>query len=248
MKNNNQRVENAIESSPTWLKESYIGFMRFIKKCLHALGLLKKLDKLATSSQRFHYLRSLLAIHQLDDMIQLDVPWWTYQAISEIEDYIKNLNYKPVVFEYGSGASTIWLAKRCDKVIAIEHDGLWYQKLKTKLSAFPDVSLSLQTPENKIDKYHSVKVPNASFKTYVESIKTYESVFDIIIIDGRCRSDCLETSLQYLKPGGIIVFDNSNRKRYQSALKNNNLLIQRFYGYVPGSPFKSETAILRKQV
>src|SRR5574338_315926 len=102
-----ENVESAIESTPRWLLSTYVVLMRFIKRLLAWIGLLPKIDKRAKSDRRFHYLRSLLAIHQLDDMIQLDVPWWTYDAIAEIETYIQKLGYLPTVFEYGSGASTI---------------------------------------------------------------------------------------------------------------------------------------------
>ena len=246
MKKNNQHVESAIEGSPSWLKTSYIFMVRMLKAFLQALGLLKKLDTLAISSERYHYFRSLLAIHQLDDMIQLDVPWWTYEAISEIEKYIQNLDHKPAVFEYGSGASTIWLANRCDKIISVEHDDVWYENLKSKLQKYPNIDLTLKIPQKEKDEFTSIKMPNASFKDYVESIKNYPNQYDIIIIDGRCREVCLKMCLAYLKPNGIIIFDNSNRARYQQAINDSELFVKRYYGRVPGSPFKSETAILSR--
>ena len=243
-------MERILETSPSWLKSFYVQIMKSLKGCLSALGLLKKLDALATRSQRFHYLRSLLAIHQLDDMIQLDIPWWTYDAIKEIENHFQQLGFNPTVFEYGSGASTIWLARRKCIVVSIEHDSSWFYRLQNKLNNYPDVKLNLiqAQPGQAIDKYHSQKIRHASFKDYVLSIDNHPQQYDVIIIDGRCREMCLETCLSHLKPNGLIIFDNSNRKRYQQALKASGCEIKRFYGRVPGSPFKSETAILRKNV
>ncbi len=243
----NEKMEGAIESSPFWLKSVYVSLMQIFKGLLKSIGLLKKLDTSAKKSQKLHYFRSLLAIHQLDDMIALDVPWWTYSAIEAIEQHIQSLGYKPAVFEYGSGASTIWLAKRSDKVISIEHDKIWYQQLKEKLQQFPNVTLVLQPPVQGLveKKYQSQKMENMNFQNYVKSIKATNQTFDLIIVDGRCREACLEECLAHLKPNGMIIFDNSNRKRYQNAMVSSQLNIQRYYGRVPGSPFKSETAILK---
>jgi hypothetical protein len=247
-KSQNQNLEGFIEHTPNWLKSSYISMMQCFKKILHSLGLLSRLDKHAKRSRHVHYLRSLLAIYQLDDMIQLDVPWWTYSAIAAIEKHIQTLGYKPAVFEYGSGASTIWLAKRAQSVISIEHNYNWFQQLKSKLIAYPNVQLIYKAPNrDNIDPlYSSHKMKNVDFKAYVSSIEETSQLFDLIIIDGRCRENCLKASLAYLKPNGIIIFDNSNRKRYQKVLLSFALRIQRYYGLVPGSPFKSETSLLFK--
>jgi hypothetical protein len=245
----NENVENAIESSPQWLLATYVASMQCIKRLLAVMGLLQKLDVRAGKEQKFHYIRSLLAIHQLDDMIALDVPWWTYAAIAEIDAYIQKLGYKPTVFEYGSGASTVWLAKRCQKVISIEHDKNWYESLKSKIANLHNVELVLTQPDSiNIDKkYQSQKAKNQNFKSYVTKITELNQTFDIIIIDGRSRAACLEACLPFLKVNGIIILDNSNRKRYQNAIENAPLVLRRFYGRVPGSPFKSETAILKRK-
>ncbi|MBI2790371.1 MAG: class I SAM-dependent methyltransferase [Gammaproteobacteria bacterium] len=243
-----ENVESAIESTPRWVLSVYVGLMRCLKRLLAWIGILPKIDKRAKSDRRFHYLRSLLAIHQLDDMIQLDVPWWTYDAIAEIDAYIQKLGYLPTVFEYGSGASTLWLAKRAEKVISIEHDKRWFDNLKNKLTDVHNVELILVQPDKNISerKYLSQKAKNVSFKSYVTKIAECNQTFDVIIVDGRSREACLEECRAFLKPHGIILFDNSNRKRYQNAIQHASLKIQRFYGRVPGSPFNSETSILHR--
>jgi hypothetical protein len=208
--------------------------------------LLQVLDKRAKENQTFHYWRSLLSIYQLDDMIMLDVPWWTYSAIDAIETFIKTLPHKALVFEYGSGASTIWLAKRAEQVISVEHDKLWFNKLENEANRYSNITLIWREPQQSLDhNYASKKLSSVNFKSYVRSIHEFQTHYDLIIIDGRSREACLKECLPFLKPNGIIVFDNSNRKRYQAILQNENVVVQRFYGRVPGSPFKSETAILK---
>lgn len=242
-------MEPIVDSSPQWLKSSYITLMQSVKGMLARIGLLEKLDKRAKTNLYFHYVRSLFAIYQLDDMIALDVPWWTYSAIDVINKHIEGLTYKPHIFEYGSGASTLWLAKRSEKLISIEHDKIWFEKLKNKLIDYPHVELLFCQGKIAKDekKYRSAKMPKYSFESYVKTIQDFQQSFDIIIIDGRSREACLEACLPFLKPQGLIVFDNSDRKRYQAALHHPLLEIERYRGWVPGSPFFSETALLRKK-
>lgn len=237
-----------IELSPHWLKSLYVTFLKGIKYLLQKMRLLDYFDSRAKTNRKYHYLRSLLALHQLDDMIALDVPWWTYDAINAVEDYFKNADHPIEVFEYGSGASTVWLAKRCDQVISLEHDQHWFAKLKAQLTTYPNVQLyftptDLYSPEK---QYISHKMKNVSFRSYVTQIRSFHKQYDLIIIDGRARQACLKEALNYLKPNGIILFDNSDRSRYQSALEKSGCKIQRFKGLVAGSPLPSESAILRR--
>jgi len=52
-------------------------------------------------------------------------PFYTPAAIRKIETL---LNTDSRVFEWGSGISTIWFAKRVKKVISVENNEEWYKK------------------------------------------------------------------------------------------------------------------------
>jgi hypothetical protein len=241
-------AQKLIDDSPTWLKSGYVALMRHTKSALHLSGILQRLDKKAQHNRGFHYVRSLLAIHDIPDMIGLDVPWWTYSSIDYIKSYLETCKHPINVFEWGSGASTIWLAKRVDKVMTIEHDPKWHEIIRPFLSSYPHVHSILKEPDRLLvdGTFESSKVPGVNFKPYVEAIHPYSDKFDIIVIDGRARSACLQVCLPYLKSDGIIVFDNSNRHEYQQALDHSGLIINRYKGKVPGSPLTGETAILRR--
>jgi predicted O-methyltransferase YrrM len=64
-----------------------------------------------------------------------------------------------------------------------------------------------------------------------------------VVVDGRARADCLRRAVEALTPGGLIVFDNSDRKRYQPALAG--LAVTRYRGRAPALPIRSETALIR---
>lgn len=55
------------------------------------------------------------------------IPCYTYSAI----EYINQLNLKDkIIIEYGSGSSTIYWASRCKKLISIEDDLDWYERIR----------------------------------------------------------------------------------------------------------------------
>lgn len=238
--------QRLIDGSPDWIKSGYVALMRHTKAVLAASGALNKLDQKAKTSRQFHYLRSLLAIHDLPDMVGLDIPWWTYSAIDFIASHLETLEKPIKVFEWGSGASTLWLAKRADKVISIEHDSKWYALLQPFLLDYPNVQSILVEPEHLLidEKFTSNKILGVNFKSYVTSITNYPDQYDLIIIDGRARAACLQSCIPFLAPHGMVIFDNSNRERYQNALLHTGLEVKRFKGKVPCSPLTSETAVL----
>ena len=128
------------------------------------------------------------------------IPWTTYSYTY----FIKNLLTKKMdVFEYGSGNSTLFYAKYVKSVIAVEHDLNWYQELKKDLPK--NVTLIHQPLD-----YHG---------DYCRVIKQSKQQYDIIIIDGRDRNSCINNSLHSLKPNGIIVLDDSERKEYRKGIE-----------------------------
>jgi hypothetical protein len=60
----------------------------------------------------------------------------------------------------------------------------------------------------------------SEYAEYFSFVRTFpESHFDFIMIDGRARIECTLNALPKLKPGGIFVLDNSDRKRYAPIFK-----------------------------
>jgi hypothetical protein len=55
-----------------------------------------------------------------------------------------------------------------------------------------------------------------SFRDYVTRIDDY-GLFDLVVVDGRARNDCIKYGAGHVKPGGMLVLDNSDRARYQDG-------------------------------
>lgn len=129
------------------------------------------------------------------------VPWLIMSAVDYLDELIKP---SFSVFEWGSGASTVWLAKKVSQVTSVEHTKKWYERLSKRLEEEGLANVTLHfLPMDK----------------YVEAILGYpDDAFDLIMIDGRQRVRCIESARLRLKPSGILVLDNAERARYQTGI------------------------------
>jgi hypothetical protein len=194
-----------------------------------------------------HWLASLGKVHDSLAIAQLGVPWWTYRSIDVVEEWIAK-RPKPVrVFEFGSGASTIWLADRVDSVISVEHHRAFSEVINTELAKRPNVTHILIEPTVADDPLvGSAKAGHErmDFHEYVSTLDKTDGVFDLIVIDGRAREECLTRAISRLAPGGLIVFDNSHRRRYVKAIAASGLVERRFRGLTPTLPYPDQTSLL----
>lgn len=228
----------------------YVLGIRFLKFFLTIVGIMWVLERYL-HVRWVLYIRSLFSIFDAADLVKLDLPWWSFGAINHLDGYLSSLSGKAVVFEWGSGASTAWLAKRASKVYSLEHDIEWAKTTKNLVADYKNVKLITIPPDNTMDMFESEFISNKpghrglSFKNYVNSIKNIEVEFDLIAIDGRCKSACLKLAVSKLKPGGIVLFDDSKRDRNQEALLESGLALNRYKGMVPCLPyFTYETSVL----
>lgn len=125
-------------------------------------------------------------------------PWLTEPANILLEGFLKS---NMCVLETGMGESTIYFRQKCDTVISIEHDEAWYNKITERLLLPPIYTLFLaKRPYNNI----------------IDALP--DNSFNIILIDGRDRVKCIESSIPKLKSGGWLIVDNSERPYYQKGM------------------------------
>lgn len=225
-------------------KSAYVRVMRVLRALVRPLGLLGWLE--GRKGRTARWLRSLFAIHDIDDMVRLDLPWWTFDALDEMDAF---LAARPGarVFEFGSGASTLWLAKRAGSVVSVDHDPGWFDLVAARLADSPHVTLVKRPADAVSDPdYTSGKegYGGQSFRAYASEIDRQEGLFDVIVIDGRARSACLRHAANRLTPGGVILFDNSARKRYRAAIEGAGLRVRRLGGLTAALPVADETTLL----
>ena len=178
------------------------------------------------------YLNTIGWFRAFDEQQAIDengepLPWVTYSFI----DFIKGrLNRDLVVFEYGSGSSTLFYAQRVKRVVSVEHDQSWYNKIVgTKPSNAEMIFTQLSTDGE-----------------YARKAATLNEKFDIIIVDGRDRVNCCKYSLDALTPRGVVVLDDSERSAYNDArilLKQAGFKELSFSGISPGLFYLKSTSV-----
>ncbi|MFN4358643.1 class I SAM-dependent methyltransferase [Sphingopyxis alaskensis] len=209
------------------VKRSYAGVMHAIAD----LGPMAKLTTLARQSDEYGWLRwaaSLFAIHNIDRMIALGLPWWNVAATREVAEYLR-ARPNARVFEYGAGASTIWLAQRAASVVSVEHHAGWHRRLSGEVSRHSNVRLDHRALDG---------------DAYINAIDEAGGMFDLIVVDGRRRNECLARAIPRLSRGGIILFDDSGRNRYRDSIRSCGLKERRHFGRSYCVPYPDFTSIL----
>ena len=151
------------------------------------------------------------------------LPWYTYPAIRFLEARMRP-HFR--VFEFGAGNSTRWWAERVAGVHAVEHDAGWVDRLRPQLGGNAAVEYR---PVDSAD----YPVPDGG-------------PFDIVVIDGRRRNECARHAVAALAGNGVIVWDNSERERYDEGKRHLVALGFRqldFWGVVPGNVKEIATSI-----
>jgi predicted O-methyltransferase YrrM len=205
----------------------------------------------ARKSPVARHVRSFGAIYDAERMIPLDVPWWTYPAAAEVEAFLRERDGSARVFEYGAGASTVWLAKRAGEVHSVEHDAAFVDMLAPKLAGLDHVHLRCVEPGERRPDSTAVSEraghEHLDFGDYVTAIGDAGGAFDVIVVDGRARAACLAQAIPHLAVGGVIVFDNAGRARYRAAIEASGLRVDVRRGWAPSLPYREATALLRKR-
>ncbi len=152
------------------------------------------------------------------------IPWYTYPA-TEFLSHLDFTQFK--VFEYGAGNSTLWWSKRAKYISSVENDEVYYKKIKDLLKN----KNAICHLEKKKKKYISMAA----------------NTFDIFIIDGSYRKECLEHVVN-LKSGCsklMIIFDNSDRYPYSVSFIQQKLswLQIDFHGFGPINRYTWTTSI-----
>jgi len=121
-----------------------------------------------------------------------ETPWWNDGAIRYLENHLRAGDR---VFEWGSGASTVWLASRAAEVTSVEHDLDWVSKVQGRCPA-ADVRA----------------IPDDAH-LYTSAIEGFEdNSFDVVIVDGLHRVNCLHRGASKVKPGGLLVVDDTDQR------------------------------------
>ncbi len=159
------------------------------------------------------------------------LPWLCFPAVKWLK---KNLKKNMVVFEWGSGGSTIFIAKRVKKLISIEHSYNWYKITKYALM------------ENKISNCNLL----LKTKNYSSTIKKFpDNFFDLIFIDGIERNQCVKEAIPKIRKNGFIMLDNTDKEEFSSGIELlKDWKRKDFFGLVTFVKSCGKTSIWKKRI
>jgi len=164
------------------------------------------------------------------DNSNIPLPWVTYPFIQFIET---RLQPQFDLFEYGSGNSTLYYSKKVATVNSIENDRFWYDKIHSTM------------PSN-VNLFYCELIYGGDYCKYSQqTLKNY----DVIIVDGRDRVNSCKQSIITLKPGGVLVLDDTERIAYQEGidfLLTNGFKKLDFWGIAPNISYLKCTSIFYK--
>ena len=150
-------------------------------------------------------------------------PWLSPSSILFFKKYLEK---EMVGAEFGSGSSTLFFAPRISKLYSVEHNEEWYHLINEKLTGLncSNVDYRFVVQNDKSDFVGEVfdleeKSDFEIRRDYVNYFRALNDVkdhsLDFAIVDGRARTECCHEVLPKIKKGGILILDNSERKRYE---------------------------------
>jgi predicted O-methyltransferase YrrM len=132
-----------------------------------------------------------------------DAPWLTSESVAFLERWLRP---DLVGFEWGSGRSTAWFARRVRRLISIEHDPRWYEKVARRLD---ETGVAAKV------SYHHIPVDHVADQDhpYVAAMSEHrDRTLNFCLVDGLTilRAHCALACLSKLERGGILIVDNAN--------------------------------------
>ncbi len=128
------------------------------------------------------------------------IPWMNFPVVRFLEDRLKDdLN----LFEFGSGYSTFFYSRKVKAVTSVENNESWFQHIRSKV------------PGNVVLIYKARDYDG----DYCRVIGSTNDQYDVVIVDGRDRVNCIKQSISALSSRGVILLDDSNRENYQEGIE-----------------------------
>ena len=134
----------------------------------------------------------------VDPSCNLVFPWYTRGALDEISTW--DLSEKRVL-EYGGGASTLWWERKARRVVTIETNSDYLKAIDHEImgdhGVWNDRLSLIHAPVNEGDQ--------KMIHEYVDAADRYHEKYDIVVVDGILRYECMQKALTLPRPLTLIV-------------------------------------------
>jgi predicted O-methyltransferase YrrM len=142
------------------------------------------------------------------------------------------------ILELGAGRSTVWFARRAGRVISFEDNEWWVEETRRRLR-----ELGLE----------NVELRQLSVEGFAAEVETLPDealdgdVMDFLEAPTVTRIDVLKPAMEKVKPGGLLLLDDSDRPGYSQAFELlGGWRFRKFVGVKDEWPEACETGIFRR--
>lgn len=158
------------------------------------------------------------------------LPWWTWDAIQFVAG---KLDSNDRTLEVGSGMSTIWLAKRCEHVDAIEQNTAWADEVK---------NIAVKLGVDNVSLHHGDEMTLIS-----KLMESEQAPSEVAVVDGSSdRLNIFKLILNKRPLFRIIIFDDTDRLEYRDAFlwaSEKGYKAYQFSGFKPQTLHACETTV-----
>lgn len=164
-------------------------------------------------------------------------PWFAFGAIGYLEKF---LSPKMRLLEYGSGYSTLWFAQRVGEVVSVERSNEWLSEVQAATRRWKLANVSLIHFSGLGDVKGELATDagrEAEIRSYLDCAHAVRESFDVVVVDDICRNEVVPAAIDWVKPGGILVLDDSERVAYAPAIERLDALGWRFASFHGTPPY-----------
>lgn len=162
--------------------------------------------------------------------MDLRLPWLPFTLIDDLRSEVHD---RARVLEFGGGGSTLWFLEQGAEVVTVEHHPQWADHLRQVIGT-PRWTLLERSLES-------------DAAGYVGAADEFDDEhFDLVLVDGRERVRCAHASLSKVRPGGLLIFDDTDRDRYREGLTRIGWPRHDYVGFAPAKPTLAYTTLFRK--
>jgi hypothetical protein len=145
-----------------------------------------------------------------------DKPWLCPGTVAFLQ---AQLNKSMVAAEFGSGRSTGWFAALVGRLWSIEHNRVWYERVRRQLEEAGVTNVdyrfvALDHPESEPERAEYDPPP-----AYVAVADEFpDRGLGLAVVDGHYRTHCVRRLIPKIAPGGFLLVDDVNMWPSPAAL------------------------------
>lgn len=153
------------------------------------------------------------------------LPWLNYSCIDFLGKFLTERSAN--IFEWGSGYSTLFFKEHASRVRSCEDNKEWFDTVHNLAGDAENLELVYRPSKD-------------------EYLNEIIGSFDLIVVDGSHRSDCLNLAAKFIKSDGIILLDNSDDHNLSDSildLDSKGFYSISFSGLIPSYAYKNVSTV-----